>query len=353
MAKQQNEPADVSVALPFEKTIAQIQLQITELESDQGDHGRDYTTEIRKLRAQYVSLLHKTYDNLSPWETVQVARHPQRPLAMDYIDGIVKNFRELHGDRRFGDDHAMVCGLGQIGTEKAMIITQHKGRDTKEKIDRNFGMARPEGYRKAMRLMKMAEKFSLPVVALIDTPGAYPGIGSEERGVAEAIARNMLEMSRLRTPIVCIVISEGGSGGALGIAVGDRVAMMQFAYYSVISPEGCASILWRTGEKAEEAAEALKLTAPSLAKLGIVDDVIAEPLGGAHRAPTEAAYAMEHYIVKTLRELKRMKVDDLVSARYDAWRDKGTTLDDASKPKPKKAAKKKAVKKAVKKATKK
>ncbi len=321
------EPKDTTVGLPFEKPIARLQKQIVDLETEQIKTGRDYAQEIRQLRAQYISLLRKTYQALSPWETVQVARHPQRPLARDYIQLIVKNFVELHGDRRFADDKAIVGGLGRIGTEKVLLIAQHKGRDTKEKIAHNFGMAQPEGYRKALRLMKLAEKFHLPVVTLIDTPGAYPGVGSEERGVAEAIARNLLEMSRLKTPVVCIVIGEGGSGGALGIAVGDKVAMLEFSYYSVITPEGCASILWRTGEKAPEAAEALKLTAANLKKLNVVDEIISEPLGGAHRNPSETAHNIERYIVKTLRELRRLDTDELLAKRYESWRSKGSVLE--------------------------
>lgn len=321
------EPKDTTVALPFEKPIARLQRQIADLETEQIKSGRDYAQEIRQLRAQYISLLRKTYQSLSPWETVQVARHPQRPLARDYIGLVVKNFVELHGDRRFADDKAIVGGLGRIGTEKVLLLAQQKGRDTKEKLAHNFGMAQPEGYRKALRLMKLAEKFHLPVVTLIDTPGAYPGIGSEERGVAEAIARNLLEMSRLKTPVVCIVIGEGGSGGALGIAVGDKVAMLEFAYYSVISPEGCASILWRTGEKAPEAAEALKLTSAHLKTQGVVDEIIPEPLGGAHRNPAETAHNVERYIVRTLRELRRLEIDELLARRYESWRAKGKVLE--------------------------
>jgi acetyl-CoA carboxylase carboxyl transferase subunit alpha len=315
--------------LSFEKPILKLYRQVADLEAEQAKTGRDFSSEIRELRAQYVSLLHKTYQSLSPWETVQVARHPQRPLAGDYVDLIVKNFTELHGDRRFADDKAILGGLGRIGTEKVMLIAQHKGRDTKEKIAHNFGMAQPEGYRKALRLMKLAEKFQLPIVTFIDTPGAYPGIGSEERGVAEAIAVNLREMSRLRVPIVCVVIGEGGSGGALGIAIGDRIAIMQYAYYSVISPEGCASILWRTGEKAPEAAEALQLIAPKLKQLGVVDDIIDEPLGGAHRNWPEAAHNLERYVVRTLRQLKRLKTENLLAKRYDAWRAKGSVLEHA------------------------
>ena len=321
MAKQNN--IDSGYQLPFEKPVLRLQREIQALESSQVESGRDYSAEIRNLRTEYVSLLKKTYVSLSPWETVQVARHPNRPLALDYIDRIVKNWVEIHGDRCFADDKAIRCGFGRVGTEKIVLIAQHKGRDTKEKIICNFGCAHPEGYRKAMRVMRLAEKFHLPVVAWIDTQGAYPGVGSEERGVAEAIARNLLEMSRLRVPILCVVIGEGGSGGALGIGVGDRIAMMEYAYYSVISPEGCASILWRTGEKAPEAAEALKLTARGLKSLDIIDDIIPEPLGGAHRNPSEAAGNLEKYIDRTLRQLGRLPVDALVQQRYERWRRMG------------------------------
>ena len=246
MAKQ-NDSLDSIYQLPFEKPIVRLARQIAELEAAQTETGRDYSSELRQLRLQHVSLLKTTYSQLSPWETVQVARHPARPLSTDYIERIVKNYVELHGDRRYADDKAIRTGLGRIGTEKVLLVAQHKGKDTKEKIACNFGCAHPEGYRKAMRTMKLAEKFHIPVVTFIDTQGAFPGLGSEERGVAEAIAVNLMEMSRLRVPVVVVVIGEGGSGGALGIGVGDRMAMMEFSYYSVISPEGCASILWRTG----------------------------------------------------------------------------------------------------------
>ena len=325
MAKE-GQNLDSGFQLPFEKPLARLQKQIGELEASQAQSGRDYSSEIRQFRTQYVSLLQKTYQSLSPWETVQVARHPNRPLAADYIQAVVKNYVELHGDRRFADDRALRVGLGSIGGEKVVLLAQHKGRDTKEKIACNFGCAHPEGYRKALRVMELAEKFRLPVVSLIDTQGAYPGVGSEERGVAEAIARNLLEMSRLKTPIVCIVIGEGGSGGALGVGVGDRIAMMEYAYYSVISPEGCASILWRTGEKAPEAAEALKLTARNLKAIDVIDDIIPEPLGGAHRNPTEAAGNVERYIARTLRELRRVSLDVLLKHRYDRWRRMGKVL---------------------------
>ncbi len=323
MAEQNDNTMANGFQLPFERPILKLQHQISELESSQVQAGRDYSAEIRQLRTQWVSLLRKTYSTLSPWETVQVARHPNRPLARDYIGMIVKNWMELHGDRRFGDDRAVVTGFGRIGTEKVVIIAQQKGRDTKEKLECNFGMAHPEGYRKALRVMKLAEKFHLPVVSLMDCTGAYPGVGSEERGVAEAIARNMLEMSRLKTPIVCTVISEGGSGGALGIGVGDHVAMLEYAYYSVITPEGCASILWRTGEKAPEAAEALKLTSKSLLEFGVVDDIIPEPLGGAHRNPSETAQNLERYIVRMVRQLSRTPIDELLQQRYERWRKMG------------------------------
>ena len=326
MAKANNGAAESGYPLPFEKPILRLQRQIEEVEAAQVEAGRDYSSEIRQLRTQYVSLLMKTYQNLTAWETVQVARHPNRPLAGDYIERIVKNFVELHGDRRFADDKAVRCGLGRIGTEKVVLVAQHKGRDTKEKIACNFGCAHPEGYRKALRAMKLAEKFHLPVACLIDTQGAYPGIGSEERGVAEAIACNLREMSRLKTPIVCIVIGEGGSGGALGVGVGDRMAMMEYSFYSVISPEGCAAILWRTGEKAPEAAEAMKITAKQLKGLDVIDDIIPEPLGGAHRNTAEAASNLERHIVRTLRELKRVPIENLLKHRYERWRRMGKVI---------------------------
>jgi len=263
-----------------------------------------------------------------------VARHPQRPLAGDYMDRIVKNFVELHGDRRFRDDRALRCGLGSIGTEKVMLIAQHKGRDTKERLECNFGMCHPEGYRKAMRMMKLAEKFSLPVVCMVDTPGAYPGVGSEERGVAEAIATSMMEMSRLATPIVVAIIGEGASGGAIGIGVGDRMGMMQYAWYSVISPEGCAAILWRTGEKAADAAEAMQVTAASMKAHDLIDDIIPEPLGGAHRDPDEAAYNLERYLVQAIRSTKQIDIDQLLEQRYERWRRMGKVLNLQETPQP-------------------
>jgi acetyl-CoA carboxylase carboxyl transferase subunit alpha len=244
-------------------------------------------------------------------------------LANDYINAVVQDFIELRGDRLFGDDRSIRCGFGRLQADRVMIIAQHKGRDTKEKIECNFGCAMPEGYRKALRAMRLAEKFHLPVVTIIDTPGAFPGVESEERGVAEAIARNLMEMSRLQTPIICIIIGEGGSGGALGIGVGDRVAMLEYAYYSVISPEGCAAILWKSGAQAAEAAEAMKLTSRKLKELDVIDAIIPEPLGGAHRNPSEAYRNFEQYLVRTIRELKRVSRETLQEHRYRRWRRMG------------------------------
>jgi len=319
--------------LEFERPLTALERQISELEA-QNDPSRsavgldpqvDLGAEIRKLRQSHTGMLKKLYKKLTPWHTVLVARHPGRPQTIDYIHAIVQDFAELHGDRHFGDDKAIVCGFGRIDKHKCMIIGHHKGKDTKEKIAAHFGCAHPEGYRKALRCMKLAEKFGLPVVTFIDTPGAYPGIGPEQRGQAEAIAMNLREMARLRTPIVSVVIGEGGSGGALGIGVADRLAMMQYAWYSVISPEGCAAILWKTAnaQTNSEAADALKLTATDNQKFGIVDDVIDEPLGGAHRNPAAAADAVERYLVQTLRDLKRFKPENLVAKRYERLRKVG------------------------------
>jgi acetyl-CoA carboxylase carboxyl transferase subunit alpha len=322
MAKEKSSPA--TLALEFEKPILQLEAQIANLVNLQETKNADYADEISGLRQNLTALLKKTYQNLSAWETVQVARHPSRPQSRDYIEMIVKDFDEVHGDRKFSDDKTIVTGMGRIGGHKAMIVGHHKGRDTKEKIACNFGCAHPEGYRKALLKMQFAEKFNLPIVTFIDTPGAYPGIGSEERGVAEAIAVNLREMSRLRVPILCIVIGEGGSGGALGIGVGDRLAMMQYAWYSVISPEGCSGILWKGAENAPDAAEALKLTSKHLKSLGIIDEVIEEPLGAAHRNPRAAADNLEKYIDKTLRDLKKRPMEQLVDERYEKLRKLGT-----------------------------
>ncbi len=312
------------VYLEFEKNIKKLDLQIEELRRLSSAKGIDYSAEIRQLDHKKVSELKQLYSSLSPWQTVQVARHPKRPLFEDYLNMMVKDFRELHGDRCFGDDKAIVTGFGRIQREKVMVIGQNKGRSTKEKIACNFGCANPEGYRKAILKMKLAEKFHLPIVTFIDTPGAYPGVGAEERGQAQAIAENLCRMSRLRVPIICICIGEGGSGGALGIGVGDKMAMLEFSYYSVISPEGCAAILWRDGSQAPDAAEALKLTSKELVKLKLVDTVIPEPVGGAHRNIHDTVYNVENYILRTLRELKTLKIDTLLEKRYDKLRSIGT-----------------------------
>jgi len=311
--------------LEFEEKIADLDSQMNELRRLGSIKGIDYSAEIRRLQRRQVTELKRIYSNLSAWQTVQVARHPDRPLLSDYLSLMVKDFRELHGDRCFGDDRAIVTGLGHIGREKVLIVGQNKGKTTKQKIACNFGSPNPEGYRKAMAKMKFAEKFGIPIITLIDTPGAYPGIGAEERGQAQAIAVNLHQMSRLKVPIICIVIGEGGSGGALGIGVGDRLAILEFAYYSVISPEGCAAILWRDGSQAPKAAEALKLTSKDLYKLGLVDVVISEPLGGAHRNLHDTVYNVEKYIVKTLRDLKRTKLDNLLDNRYKKLRSIGVS----------------------------
>jgi acetyl-CoA carboxylase carboxyl transferase subunit alpha len=321
--------------LPFEDKIAELDQRITELRhSDQGNKS----SQIRALQTAHTLETKKVYSNLSAWQTVQVARHPQRPLFSDYLNLMVKDHRELHGDRCFGDDRAIVTALGQIGREKVLIVGQNKGRNTKEKIACNFGCPNPEGYRKALAKMKLAEKYNIPIITLIDTPGAYPGIGAEERGQAQAIAFNLMEMSKLKVPIICVVIGEGGSGGALAIGVADRMAVLEYAYYSVISPEGCAAILWHDGTKASEAAESLKLTAKELSKLGLVDAVIPEPLGGAHRNVHDAIYNVEQYITRTLRELKRIKIENLLEQRYKKLRTTGQIQQKTAKQKQPKTA---------------
>lgn len=310
--------------MDFEQRIAELEQQVEELRKLSMKKGIDYSVEIRRLEKDRIAELKRIYSSLTAWQTVQVARHPQRPLLTDYLNLMVKDFRELHGDRCFGDDRAVITGIGQIARNKVLIVGQNKGKAIKEKIACNFGCPNPEGYRKALAKMKFAEKFGLPIVTLIDTPGAYPGIGAEERGQAQAIAVNLTEMSRLKVPIVCVCIGEGGSGGALGIAVGDRLAMLEFAYYSVISPEGCAAILWRDGSQAPDAAEALKLTSRDLHKLGLVDAIIPEPIGGAHRNVHDTVYNVESYIAQALAALQRMKIEDLLESRYRKWRSVGT-----------------------------
>lgn len=313
--------------LEFEKPLQRIEQDVRLLEIESAERGTDLSAEIKQQKARLAAKTKRIYSHLTAWETVQVARHPQRPLVTDHIRNIAADFCELHGDRTFGDDRAIITGLARIGGHKVLIVGHNKGKDTKERLACNFGCAHPEGYRKALAKMKLAEKFKLPVVCLIDTQGAYPGIGSEERGIGPAIAVNMMEMSQLRTPIVCVVIGEGGSGGALGIAVGDRIAMFEHSFYSVISAEGCAAILWKTAEQRQRAAEALKFTAPDLRKLDIVDDVLAEPLGGAHRDPEKASATLEKYLADTLRELKRRKTDTLIKRRYERFRNMGNFFD--------------------------
>ena len=311
--------------LEFEGKIADLDRQMDELRRLSSIKGIDYSAEIRRLQQKQVAELKRIYSNLTAWQTVQVGRHPKRPLLPDYLNLMIKDFRELHGDRCFGDDRAIITGLGHIGREKVLVVGQSKGRNTKEKVACNFGCANPEGYRKAIAKMKFAEKYNIPIITLIDTPGAHPGIGAEERGQAQAIAVNLIEMSRLTVPIICICIGEGGSGGALAIGVGDRLAILEFAYYSVISPEGCAAILWRDGSQAADAAEALKLTSRDLYKLGLVDAVIPEPLGGAHRNVHDTVYNVEKYIVKTLADLKRTKIDNMLENRYRRLRSIGSS----------------------------
>ena len=316
--------------LPFEEPVVELNRQIDALaERDDADSLQE---ELDNLRANRDRLLEKIYTQLSPWDTVRVARHPNRPQTADYINMICRDFRELHGDRHFGDDRSIITGLGRIGSEKVLVVGHQKGRTTQERIACHFGCAHPEGYRKAMQKMKLAEKFGLPIVTFIDTPGAYPGLKAEERGQAEAIAVNLRDMSRLKTPIVSIVIGEGGSGGALGIGVADRVAMMENAWYSVISPEGCAAILWKVAndETNNQAANALALTAKHNMANGLIDGVVKEPLGGAHRDPTMAAEHLQRYIIDTLRELSRFNPRSLVERRYDKFRRIGSFNEEAA-----------------------
>lgn len=312
-----------SYSLPFEQPVLQIEKQIEAIEAR--ENAADFVEELQKLRESRDGLLAKLYDDLNPWDTVRVARHPARPQTSDFIERICRDFRELHGDRHFGDDPAMITGFGRIGSHKVMIVGHQKGKTTEEKIACQFGCAHPEGYRKALVKMKLAAKFGLPIVTFIDTPGAYPGIKAEERGQAEAIAVNLREMSRLPTPIVCVIIGEGGSGGALGIGVGDRVAMLEHAWYSVISPEGCAAILWKEANEQTNtaAAESLALTARANLANGLIDAVIPEPPGAAHRDPNEAAERVLAWLIEQLTDLKRFKVETLVQRRYEKLRRMG------------------------------
>ena len=302
--------------LDFEQPIAELQAKIDELRHVGSDNALNLDEEIQRLQAKMNQKIKGIFSDLSPWQISQLSRHPLRPYALDYVDKLFDEYHELHGDRAFADDHAIVGGPASFRGRSVMFIGQQKGRDTKAKIFRNFGMSRPEGYRKAHRLMKMAARFRLPLVTFIDTPGAYPGVGAEERGQSEAIARNLATLSTLPTPIICTVIGEGGSGGALAIGVGDRVNMLQYSTYSVISPEGCASILWKDAARAEDAATALGITSDRLKKLGLVDEVIPEPLGGAHKEPDEVATSIGDCLESQLDELSEMTSEDLVEARY-------------------------------------
>lgn len=303
--------------LEFEQPIAELETRIEELRFVQDDSAVDISEEIQRLTKRSQSLTKDIYGKLSPWQVAQVARHPQRPFTLDYIQGLFTQFEELHGDRSFSDDASIVGGLARFNGTACMVLGHQKGRDTKEKIARNFGMPKPEGYRKALRLMKLAEKFGLPVFTFVDTPGAYPGIDAEERGQSEAIGRNLFEMARLRVPVIVTIIGEGGSGGALAIAVGDVIVMMQYAIYSVISPEGCASILWRSAEMAPDAAEALGITANRLKTLGLVDKIVPEPLGGAHRDPPATLQALKKALAETLKQLQEKKPKQLVEERLE------------------------------------
>jgi acetyl-CoA carboxylase carboxyl transferase subunit alpha len=309
--------------LDFEQPIAELDAKIEELRHASSGQAFNIDEEVGRLREKLKIKTADIFRNLNSWQTTQLSRHPARPYTLDYIGVICEEFHELAGDRMYAEDAAIVGGLGRINGRPVMIIGHQKGRNTKDKVRRNFGMPRPEGYRKALRLMKMAERFGLPLLTLIDTPGAYPGVGAEERGQSEAIARNLLEMAELKVPIICTVIGEGGSGGALAIGVGDRTLMLQYSTYSVISPEGCASILWKSSDKVKDAAEALGMTAPRLLELGLIDKLVREPLGGAHRNPRSMAIRLKAVLLNQLDELEAMPLPDLLEQRYKRLRSYG------------------------------
>ncbi|MGH8178038.1 MAG: acetyl-CoA carboxylase carboxyltransferase subunit alpha [Steroidobacter sp.] len=309
--------------LDFEQPIAELEAKIDELKFVSSDAEVNIGEEIARLRAKSRALTTSIFSNLTQWQIAQLARHPQRPYTLDYLSSVFTDFQELHGDRMYADDHAIVGGIARLDGKPVMIIGQQKGRDTKERVRRNYGMPKPEGYRKALRLMHLAQRFQLPLITLVDTPGAYPGVGAEERGVSESIARNLFEMATLRTPIISVVIGEGGSGGALAISVGDRLLMLQYSIYSVITPEGCAAILWRSGDKKDLAAEAMGLSAERIAKLGVVDEVIREPLGGAHRDPQMMADAVKEALLRHLSELQTLSLDQVMKAREERLRGYG------------------------------
>jgi acetyl-CoA carboxylase carboxyl transferase subunit alpha len=317
--------------LDFEKPILELQHRLQELKSHSAKHDIDFDSEVESMELKIRETRRQIYDNLTAWQRVQIARHVQRPFSLDYVNRCFTGWIELHGDRIFGDDKAMPCGLAKLGSEPCVVISQQKGRDTKENVKRNFGCAYPEGYRKALRIMRLGQKFSLPIMTLIDTPGAYPGIGSEERHIAEAIAVNLREMMTLRVPIIACVIGEGGSGGALGIGVADRVLILENAYYSVISPEACSAILWKDRKHAPEAAEALKLTAQDLMRLGVVDEIVPEPEGGAHRDHDMAAANLGSALRRNLKQMLKMPIDELLKERYVKFR----KLGNFAEPKPK------------------
>ncbi len=311
--------------LDFEKPILELEKKVAELKAFMAEKKIDLSSEVKKLEEKLQHLKKDTYVNLSAWQKVQIARHPLRPYTLDYISMIMTDFVQLHGDRLFSDDKAMICGFAKLDKKKVVVIGHQKGRDTKENLKRNFGCAHPEGYRKALRVMQLAQEFNLPVVVFIDTPGAYPGIGAEERGQSHAIALNLREMTRIGVPIIAIVIGEGGSGGALGVGVADRVAVLENSYYSVISPEGCAAILWKSGTKAPLAAEVLKLTGADLLKMGIIDEIIAEPLGGAHRDVQKIAQNIKESLLKNLKELESLEKEELLKLRYKKFRSIGVS----------------------------
>ncbi|MDD5255219.1 MAG: acetyl-CoA carboxylase carboxyltransferase subunit alpha [Candidatus Omnitrophica bacterium] len=311
--------------LDFEKPVVELEHKIQELKGFIVAKKIDLSSEVKRLEEKLEHLKKDTYANLTPWQRVQIARHPKRPYTLDYISMLMTDFVELHGDRCFADDKAIVAGFATLGKQQFMVMGHQKGRDTKENLKRNFGCAHPEGYRKALRLMQMAEKFNRPVLVFIDTPGAYPGIGAEERGQAQAIALNLREMVNIAVPIVAIVIGEGGSGGALGIGVADKVCVLENAYYSVISPEGCAAILWKDGSRAPDAAEVLKLTAADLLKMGIIDEVIPEPLGGAHHDPQKSAENIKDAVMRHIKALVSLSTEELLDLRYKKFRAMGVT----------------------------
>ncbi len=302
--------------LEFEQPIAELQAKISELRYVTDDAEINISDEIQTLQKKAESLTESIFSKLTPWQISQISRHPNRPYSLDYIERMFSDFEHLHGDRAYTNDHPIIGGIGRLNGKPVMVIGQQKGRDTREKIKRNFGMVRPEGYRKALRLMKMAEKFKMPLITLVDTPGAYPGIGAEERGQSEAIARNLYTLADLKTPIICTIIGEGGSGGALAICVGDRINMLQYSTYSVISPEGCASILWKSADKAPQAAEAMGITAERLLALNLVDNVIEEPLGGAHRNHDSMADSLKRRLIENIETLESIGIDNLLEQRY-------------------------------------